>query len=84
MAGSKKQLRIGAVVALVAIMIAGQAMAATVQRGVARSGGGISLPEWFSLQIVRAPARSGKPLPIDYRLRASEVGGKVGWFRLGR
>ena len=85
MAGSKHQLRIGAVlVALVVMMIAGQAMAATVQRGVARSGGGISLPEWFSLQIARGPAKSGKPLPIEYRQRASEVGGKVGWFRLGR
>jgi hypothetical protein len=85
MAGSKKQIRIGAVlIALVVSMIASQAMAAAVQRGVARPGGGISLQEWFSIQIARGPARNGKPLPIDYRQRASELGGKVGWFRLGR
>ena len=86
MAGSKKQLRIGAVlIALVVSMIASQAMAAVaVQRGMSRPGGGISLQEWFSLVIVQGPARNGKPLPIEYRQRASELGGKVGWFRLGR
>ena len=89
MAGSKKQLGIGAVlIALVVMMIAGQAMAATVVRGgsVLRPGGGIGqgLPEWFSLQITRGVARNGKPLPIEYRQRAGAVDAKVGWFRLGR
>jgi hypothetical protein len=85
MAGSNRQIRIGAVlIALVVSMIASQAMAVTVQRGVAKPGGGIGLPMWFSLQIARGPARSGKPLPLEYRQRASELGGKVGWFRLGR
>jgi len=85
MAGSKKQIRIGAVLmALVVSMIASQAMAAVVARGVARPGGGISLPEWFRTEMTRPGARIGKPLPLEYRQRASELGGKVGWFRLGR
>jgi hypothetical protein len=89
MAGSKKQMRIGAVmIALAVSMIAGQAMAATVLRGGSglRPGGGIgqSLPEWFRIQITRGPAQSGKPPLIQYLQRSSEVGGKVGWFRLGR
>jgi len=88
MAGSKKQMRIGAVlIALAVMMIAGQAMAAQVSRDSAvRPGGGIGhgLPEWFRIQITRGLAQSGKPPLIQYRQRADAVGGKVGWFRLGR
>ena len=88
MAGSKKQMRIGAVlIALAVMMIAGQAMAAQVSRGTAvRPGGGIGhgLPEWFRIQISQGVARSGRPPLIEYKQRADAAGGKVGWFRLGR
>jgi hypothetical protein len=89
MAGSKKQMRIAAVLIAVAVMmIAGQAMAGQVTRGSVRPGGGVQkgLPEWFRIQITRGVAQNGRSPLIEFRSRGASADAKVGWglARLGR
>ncbi|MFI5371996.1 MAG: hypothetical protein ACHQ52_10600 [Candidatus Eisenbacteria bacterium] len=81
MAGSKRQIRVGAaVLALATMMIAGQAMAMQVPRG-----GLAKLPHWYGINISRSAEPIRSPLK-EFRARLAELGGKVGWSltRAGR